>query len=118
MRRGLTACRRSAALSGSLDRVQLGWFTIAYVYFPRIFFVFLLLAGVCWAQAAPAQPQVKVTYLNVCTPSEADQREIFAALGKGPFKLEVGAGFEVAAWRVRMDPSLIIPWVGAQMDEN
>jgi hypothetical protein len=77
-----------------------------------------LLAGLCMAQAAPQQPQVTVNYLNVCTPSEAEQREMFAALGKVPLKQQFAPDFEVARGRSSMDPSSIIAGAGAQMDDG
>jgi hypothetical protein len=53
------------------------------------------------AQEKPAtkQPEVRVNYLNVCTPSEADQKEMAAALESIPAKPAFTADFEVSRGR-------------------
>lgn len=78
----------------------------------------LLFAGLTFAQAAQQSPQVKVNYLNVCTPSEVDQHEIAAALARVPARPQFAPDFEVARGRSTMDPSSIIAGSGAQMQES
>jgi hypothetical protein len=78
----------------------------------------LLFAGLTFAQAAPQTPQVKVNYLNVCTPSDADQHEIAAALARVPARPQFAPDFEVARGRSTMDPSSIIAGSGAQMQDS
>jgi hypothetical protein len=78
----------------------------------------LLLTGLCMAQTAPQQPQVKVNYLNVCTPAEADQKEIKAALARVPEKPQFATDFEVARGRSTMDASSIIAGAGAEMQDT
>lgn len=78
----------------------------------------LLLMGHCMAQAAPQQPQVKVNYLNVCTPPEAEQKEISGALAKVPSRPQFATDFEVARGRSTMDASSIIAGMGAQMQDE
>jgi hypothetical protein len=55
-------------------------------------------------QAAPAhgQPQVKVNYLNVCTPSEEEQKEIQAALARIPKEPKFARDFEISRGRSTM----------------
>ncbi len=73
----------------------------------------LLAIGVIWATLAGAQqqPQVRVNYLNVCTPGEADQKEIAAALQRIPRRPEFGADFEVARGRSAAPETLVARWV-------
>jgi hypothetical protein len=60
----------------------------------------LILAPALFAQDAPKQaeqqPGVKVNYLNVCTPTEDEQKEISAALAKIPARPQFAADFEVS----------------------
>ena len=56
--------------------------------------IFLMCAGV-WAQ----QPPVKVNVLNVCTPSEEEQKEIASALARVPKQPSFSQDFEVARGR-------------------
>lgn len=53
------------------------------------------------AQNTPAaqQPNVRVNYLNVCSPSETEQKEIAAALSLASAKPSFAADFEVARGR-------------------
>ncbi|HYH00398.1 MAG TPA: hypothetical protein VD837_14795 [Terriglobales bacterium] len=57
-----------------------------------------------WSQNAPQaqQPGVRVNYLNVCSPTEAEQREIAAALALVPLKPAFALDFEVARGRSTM----------------
>jgi hypothetical protein len=53
-------------------------------------------------QATPAppqpggQPQIKITYLNVCTPSDDEKKELTDALGRIPLKPPLANDYEVA----------------------
>jgi hypothetical protein len=62
------------------------------------------LAGGISAQTASQrqQPGVRVNYLNVCTPSEADAQEISAALALLPARASFATDFEVARGRSTM----------------
>jgi hypothetical protein len=100
--------------------VEDGWFTIAGMFVPKLISIAsaLMLTGACLAQAAPQTPQVKVNYLNVCTPAEADQKEITGALSKVPARPQFATDFEVARGRSTMDASSIIAGAGAQMQDE
>ncbi len=50
-------------------------------------------------QTAPGQPQVKVNYLNVCTPSEEEQKELKAALNRIPKEPKFARDFEISRGR-------------------
>ncbi len=70
-------------------------------------------------QASPAQqPQVRVNYLNVCTPSEAEKAEIVAALKRVPTKPTFAEDFEVSRGRSSMDDSALVAGMGAQMSDK
>ena len=61
------------------------------------FFCIALLFATCAAQQAPNQnPPVKVTVLNVCSPTEGEQKEIAAALASVPRQPRFSPDFEVA----------------------
>lgn len=62
------------------------------------------LATVAYAQSATTQqqPGVRVNYLNVCTPSDADAKDIGAALSLVPSRAAFGVDFEVARGRSTM----------------
>jgi len=65
-----------------------------------------LLASVCAAQEStspPAQPQVKVHMLNVCTPSADEQQEIASALSHIPQRPSFSQDFEVDRGRSVLD---------------
>ena len=55
--------------------------------------------------SAPAKPQVKVNMLNVCSPSQEEQREISAALWRIPRRPSFGEDFEVDRGRSVLDPN-------------
>ncbi len=59
----------------------------------------LSLAALAQEQPAPNQPQVRVNYLNVCTPSDADQKEMAGALATVPVKAAFATDFEVSRGR-------------------
>lgn len=65
-----------------------------------------LSASVCAAQEStppPAQPQVKVNMLNVCTPSAEEQQEIASALSHISHKPSFSEDFEVDRGRSVLD---------------
>lgn len=79
---------------------------------PFIFTTLVLSCGVALGQAqAPAQettqtppaqsgqPQVKVNYLNVCSPSQAEEKEIQSALNRIPKEPKFARDFEISRGR-------------------
>lgn len=68
-------------------------------------FLIILIALNCRAQEAGQQqkPQVKVNVLNVCTPSQQEQREISSALAQVPRRPSFSADFEVDRGRSILD---------------
>ena len=54
---------------------------------------------------APKPPEVHVNYLNVCTPSDADQKEIGAGLESVPAKPAFAADFEISRGRTSLTQS-------------
>lgn len=68
-----------------------------------IFLATCLSAAPLFAQSS--QPQVRVNYLNVCAPSESDQRELTAALNQIPIRPAFDVDFEVARGRSTIQPS-------------
>jgi hypothetical protein len=69
---------------------------------------------------SPAQPQVKVNMLNVCTPSADDQKEIAAALAKIPRQPLFGSDFEVSRGRSTLTdmPNFLQPGQSAQVSDE
>src|SRR3954462_12278065 len=64
----------------------------------------LLLSARLCAQDAPKQPpsnnpQIKLNFLNVCTPNETEQKEIVSALKKVPDKISYTGDFEITRGR-------------------
>jgi hypothetical protein len=51
---------------------------------------------------APGQPKVQVNYLNVCSPSEEEQKEIQSALSRIPKEPKFAVDFEVSRGRSTM----------------
>lgn len=51
------------------------------------------------------RPQVKINYLNVCTPGEPEQQEIKAALDRIPLKPRFTPDFEVSRGRTTVEDS-------------
>jgi hypothetical protein len=74
---------------------------------------FSLLACAAFAQQEPAaaapqksgdkNPQIKLNFLNVCAPSDAETQEISAALNKIPAKVNYSGDFEVTRGRLISD---------------
>lgn len=70
-------------------------------------------------QPKPVQPQVRVNYLNVCNPSDAERAEIATTLDRLPTKPHFAADYELARGRSTMDESaLIAAGEGAQMSDE
>lgn len=76
-------------------------------------YAYLLLAALAATPAAaqdqpaappqqPGQPQIQVTYLNVCTPSDEEKKQLASALDKIPLKPPFAADFEVARGKTTM----------------
>jgi hypothetical protein len=69
---------------------------------------FFLFAGVAsamgWAQQAgdDKNAQIKINYLNVCSPSDTEKQELGAALGRLPAKIHFAPDFEVSRGRTTM----------------
>jgi hypothetical protein len=71
------------------------------------FAAYLLLSTALWAQeTAPPQqpapektPQIKLNFLNVCTPNEAEKKELASALNKVSQKINYSGDFEVTRGR-------------------
>ena len=64
------------------------------------------------AQAVPSQQstgktQVKVNFLNVCTPSEVEQQELSAALGRLPVQAKFAPDFEVSRGRTTVTEPVV-----------
>ncbi len=63
------------------------------------------------AQEPSAQTQVRVTYLNVCTPSPEEKQVLAAALSSIPERVHFAADFEVARGRSTMPDAPVSSWV-------
>ncbi|MBZ5722669.1 MAG: hypothetical protein LAO03_20205 [Acidobacteriia bacterium] len=72
------------------------------------------------AQQAPAQPQVKVNMLNVCSPSPEEKQEIVSALSRIPKQPLFSADFEVARGRSSLEqkPDFLQAGAGAQFSPD
>jgi hypothetical protein len=68
----------------------------------------------------PAQPQVKVNVLNVCSPSAGEQQEIASALARVPKQPLFGVDFEVDRGRSSLEvgPGFLQPGSGGQMSSD
>ncbi len=76
--------------------------------------IFVVVAA-CFAVALPSaaqekpaskQPEVHVNYINVCTPSDADQKEIAARLESVSARPSFAADFEISRGRTSLTQSL------------
>jgi len=65
------------------------------------------------AQQPAAQPPVKVSMLNVCSPSDDDRKEISAALAKVPVKPAFAKDYEVARGHSTLDANTPVPGISA-----
>jgi len=81
----------------------------------RLKFLLLLIlsAAALQAQQQPKQGdmQVRVNYLNVCSPSDADKQEIVSALDRIPTAPRFGPEFEIARGRSSAPDAPIASWV-------
>lgn len=85
----------------------------------------VLVSASAFAQQAPApqetkpgQPQVRINYLNVCTPSDAEKAEIAATLDRLPARPRFAADYEIARGRSTMDEGGIIAGENAKISEQ
>jgi len=62
----------------------------------------LLLSTFVVAQTAPTKPQVRVNYLNVCNPSDAETKEIASALARIVRKPAFTSDFEISRGKSSM----------------
>lgn len=62
------------------------------------------------------KPQVRINYLNVCTPSADEQKEIAAALARIPMKPGFAPDFEIARGRTTMPDAPVSTWVRVRHD--
>jgi hypothetical protein len=72
----------------------------------------MAMAASAFAQQAPANPQqppVKVNVINVCAPSQDEQKELSAALAKVPGNPAFSKDYEVSRGHSTIDPSTPIP---------
>ena len=78
--------------------------------------VLILTCAAVWAQ----QPPVKVNVLNVCTPSEEEQKEISSALARVPKQPTFSQDFEVARGRSSLAeaPGLLQAGQSAQISDE
>lgn len=63
---------------------------------PAVTLLLIALTGAAQQPSAKQNPPVKVTVLNVCTPSEDEQKEMAAALASVPRQPHFSSDFEVA----------------------
>ena len=80
---------------------------------PRILSIIVLFSAFTYGQQPPKQDnmQVHVNYMNVCSPSETDKREIVAALERIPTAPNFGPEFEIARGRSTAPDAPIASWV-------
>ena len=81
----------------------------------------MLLASILAAAQEPTpppgqQPQVRINYLNVCTPSAEEQKEMAAALARIPQKPGFAPDFEIARGRTTMPDAPVSTWVRVRHD--
>ncbi len=72
--------------------------------------LFLILAALPLAAQEAQKKRVQINVINVCTPSEADVKEMQAALERIPVKPRFTADFEIARGRSSVDSS-VSRWV-------
>ncbi len=82
--------------------------------------VICLGSGVLAAAQQPAQPQVKVNVLNVCSPSAGEQQEIASALARVPKQPLFGVDFEIDRGQSSLEvgPGFLQPGSGGQMSSD
>jgi hypothetical protein len=79
-------------------------------------FVLIALTGFAGTLVAqqPAQPQIKVNYLNVCSPPDADKAEILTALNHLPMSPRFSSDFEVSRGRTTTTADAVSGGPGAK----
>ncbi len=72
-------------------------------------FVLIVLTGLSGTLLAqqPPQPQIKVNFLNVCVPPEAEKAEILAALDHLPLSPRFSSDFEIARGRTTISEDAV-----------
>jgi hypothetical protein len=90
---------------------------------PRKILAFLISLGAApllCAQQPPAQPQVKVNVLNVCSPSPEEKQEIASALSRIPKQPLFSPDVEVARGRTSLEakPDFLQAGAGAQLSPD
>lgn len=68
------------------------------------------------SQEPSGKTQVRINYLNVCTPPEADQHLIAASLGALPTKPQFSLDFEISRGRSAMEDAPVSHWVRLRHD--
>lgn len=68
------------------------------------------------AQDASGKTQVRINYLNVCSPSLADQHLISVTLGALPGKPQFSPDFEISRGRSSMEGAPVSNWVRLRRD--
>ena len=88
--------------------------------FPKLSRWILALCVTCVGVLAAQQPPVKVNVLNVCTPSEEEQKEISSALSRVPKQALFSQDFEVARGRSSLSeaPGLLQAGQSAQISDE
>ncbi len=69
-------------------------------------------------EAKPQQPQIKVNYLNVCSPSDADKAEIAAALDRLPAKPHFAVDYEISRGRSTASEDAVTAGQNAKMSDE
>ena len=90
----------------------------------RILLAIVLVATAATAQQAPSgqeqkpnQAQVRVNYLNVCTPPEADKTEIATTLDRLPAKPHFAVDYEISRGRSTLDEAGVVAGENARMSD-
>lgn len=88
--------------------------------FPKSAFLLAFLILACVVPVLSQQPPVKVNVLNVCTPSEEDQKEISSALARVPKQPLFSSDFEVARGRssLSQNPGFLQAGESAQISDE
>jgi len=76
-----------------------------------LFLTFFTAAVPAQQQPKPGDMQVRINYLNVCSPSDADKQEIVSALERIPTAPRFGPEFEIARGRSTAPDAPMASWV-------
>lgn len=68
--------------------------------------------------AKPPQPQIRVNYLNVCSPSDAEKAEISAALDRLPAKPHFAVDYEISRGRSTASEDAVTAGQNAKMSDE